>query len=209
MAGKIHQTSDGSKRAKHTLILAHGAGAAMDSDFMNVVTEGLVVEGLQVVRFEFPYMEQRRKTGGKRPPDREPVLRDTWLQVVDQVKTDRKRLLIGGKSMGGRIASLIADEANVAGLVCLGYPFHPPGKPDKLRVDHLQSLRTPTLILQGERDPFGNREQVAGYPLSKTVQLHWLTDGEHSFKPRKSSGVSLEENLADAVQAVVSFASQL
>ena len=103
----------------------------------------------------------------------------------------------------------MADDANVAGLVCLGYPFHPPGKPDKLRVDHLQSLRTPTLILQGERDPFGNREQGAGYPLSKTVQLHWLTDGEHSFKPRKSSGVSLEENLADAVQAVVSFASQL
>ena len=99
--------------------------------------------------------------------------------------------------MGGRIASLIADEANVAGLVCLGYPFHPSGKPDKLRTEHLNTIKTPTLIIQGERDALGNKDEVAGYELSKKIKIHWLPDGDHSFKPRKASGRTLEENWTD------------
>jgi len=196
---------NGPRRADCTIVLAHGAGAAMDTEFMDAFANGLAVRGLRVVRFEFPYMVQRRKTGKRRPPDREPILRETWLKVIDSVPADR--LIIGGKSMGGRITSLIADEANVVGLVCLGYPFHPTGKPDKLRVEHLKSIETPTLIAQGERDPFGNIDEVSGYTLSPNIQIHWLTDGEHSFKPRKASGRTAEENWQDAVDAVSTFAS--
>jgi predicted alpha/beta-hydrolase family hydrolase len=175
----------------------------MDSVFRSVFAEMLVKHGLRVVRFEFPYMAGRRETGKSRPPDREPILRETWLRVIESVEAEKP--FIGGKTMGGPIASLIADEANVAGLVCLGYPFHPTGKPDQLRVEHLKTIRTPTLIVQGERDPFGTREEVAGYKLSKKVRVHWLRDGDHSFKPRKSSGRTEEQNLAEGVDAVAGF----
>jgi predicted alpha/beta-hydrolase family hydrolase len=195
--------TNGPKRAKSTIILAHGAGAAMDTDFMNAFADGLSKLGLRVVRFEFPYMAAKRETGKSRPPDREPVLRESWHQVIEAVKS--KNLFIGGKSMGGRIASLVADEAEVTGLVCLGYPFHPTGKPEQLRVEHLKSIRTPTLIIQGERDAFGNRDEVARYKLSKKVRIHWLTDGDHSFKPRKSSGRTLEENWEEGIETVASF----
>lgn len=111
--------------------------------------------------------------------------------------------------MGGRIASLVADEAGVAGLVCLGYPFHPTGKPDKLRTEHLLNLKTPTLILQGERDAFGNRAEVAGYRLPSTLKFRWLEDGNHGFKPRKLSGRSETENWDQAVSAIVDFVARL
>jgi predicted alpha/beta-hydrolase family hydrolase len=198
--------TNGPKRAKSTIILAHGAGASMDTDFMNAFADGLAKRGLRVVRFEFPYMAAKRETGKSRPPDREPVLRETWHHVIGAVKSDH--LFIGGKSMGGRIASLVADEANVAGLVCLGYPFHPTGKSKQLRIEHLKTIRTPTLIVQGERDPFGTREEVAAFKLSKQVRLHWLRDGDHGFKPRKSSGRTLEENWAEGISAVASFMSK-
>ena len=152
-------------------------------------------------------MIKRRETGTRRPPDREPILREAWLEVIESLDTDK--LIIGGKSMGGRIASLIADEAEVAGLVCLGYPFHPSGKPDKLRIEHLKSIKTPTLIVQGERDPLGNKEDVAGYRLSKRIQVHWLPDGDHSFKPRKLSGRSQEDNWQDAIRIVAELAKNL
>ena len=185
---------DGPDCAPATLILAHGAGAGMDTEFMNAFAAGLADQGLRVVRFEFPYMAERRQTGKRRPPDREPVLRRSRLEVIAAV--DARPLIIGGKSMGGRIASLIADEADVAGWVCLGYPFHPTRKPDQLRVDHLRAIRTPTLILQGERDAFGSADEVRGYKLSSQVRLHWLPDGDHTFKPRASSGRTLEDSQA-------------
>jgi predicted alpha/beta-hydrolase family hydrolase len=132
-----------------------------------------------------------------------PVLRDSWRAVIDRL--GRQRLVIGGKSMGGRIASMVADEAQVRGLVCLGYPFHPPGRPQQLRIEHLQGLMTPALICQGERDPFGRREEVAGYALSAAVRLHWLADGDHGFKPRKASGYREQDNWAEAAAAIVRF----
>ncbi|HZZ78725.1 MAG TPA: alpha/beta family hydrolase, partial [Gemmataceae bacterium] len=116
-----------------------------------------------------------------------------------------ERLVIGGKSMGGRIASLVADDAGVAGLICLGYPFHPVGKPDKLRVEHLKAIKTPTLIVQGERDSFGNRADVGQYKLSPAVRVHWLKDGDHSFKPRKSSGETEQSNLDAALDTINTF----
>jgi predicted alpha/beta-hydrolase family hydrolase len=197
---------NGPKQANCTLVLAHGAGAGMDSPFMQAFATGLGKLGLRVVRFEFPYMEKSRNDGKRRPPDREPVLRAAWLEVIERL--EGRPLVISGKSMGGRIASLVADQANVKGLVCLGYPFHPVGKPDKLRTEHLKSIRTPTLILQGERDTFGNREQVPGYKLPAAIEVHWLADGDHSFKPRKSSGLREEDNWREAQQAMSEFISK-
>jgi len=194
---------NGPQRAPATIILAHGAGAGVDTDFMDVFADGLADHGFRVVRFEFPYMAERRQTGKRRPPDREPVLRQTWLDVIATVESEM--LFIGGKSMGGRIASLIADEAKVAGLICLGYPFHPTGKPDQLRVEHLQTIKTPTIILQGERDPFGNAEEVRGYELSRQVRVHWLPDGDHSFKPRSSSGRTQDENWRETISVIADF----
>jgi uncharacterized protein len=198
---------EGPKKAAWTIALAHGAGAPMDSPFMNVIAGGLAERGLRVARFEFPYMAARRRQGRGGPPDREPILRETWLQVVERL--GRERLIIGGKSMGGRIASLIADEANVAGLVCLGYPFHPVGKPDQLRVKHLLTIKTPTLIVQGERDSFGSRDEVAAYSLPAGIRIHWLTDGDHSFKPRKKSGVTEDQNRDAAIGEIGAFLDKL
>jgi predicted alpha/beta-hydrolase family hydrolase len=179
----------------------------MDHPFMEHFATALASQEIRVARFEFPYMVARRSTGKKTPPDREPKLRESWLDVIEKLGADR--LVIGGKSMGGRIASLIADEADVTGLVCLGYPFHPVGKPEKLRIDHLRHLRTPTLIVQGERDTFGNREEVKSYRLPRKIKVHWLTDGDHSLKPRKSSGRTEEDNWSEAVEVITDFMKNL
>ena len=191
------------KRGRATLILAHGAGAPMDSPFMEFFSDQLALQKIRVGRFEFPYMDKRRKEGGKAPPNREPVLRETWHSIIDEV--GGKNLFIGGKSMGGRMASLVASEVDIRGLVCLGYPFHPPGRPDRLRTEHLALLQVPTLIVQGERDSLGNRQDVETYTLSDAIEVQWLGDGDHSFKPRKSSGRSLEDNLQQAVDHVARF----
>jgi uncharacterized protein len=194
---------DGPKGASMTIALAHGAGAGMDTPFMDFFASGLAERGFRVVRFEFPYMSAFRRTGKRKPPDREPVLRETWLTVVNMLS--RKHLVIGGKSMGGRIASLIADDAHVAGLVCLGYPLHPAGKPDRLRVEHLQTIQTSTLIVQGERDPFGSRDEVLGYQLSPAIRVTWIEDGDHGFKPRKAAGRTEQQNWEAAIGEIVTF----
>ncbi|MCH8090745.1 MAG: alpha/beta fold hydrolase [Proteobacteria bacterium] len=198
---------DGPDGAPPTVALAHGAGGAMDSPFMTTIAEGLAAAGLRVARFEFPYMAEGRKDGKKRPPNRIDVLRDSWLEAIAALDADD--LVIGGKSLGGRVASLVAEQAQVRGLVCLGYPFHPPGKPETLRVGHLLDMRMPTLILQGTRDPFGRPAEIRNYALPPNVRIHWLADGDHSFKPPKSSGVTEAANLAEAVSAMVDFVTEL
>jgi predicted alpha/beta-hydrolase family hydrolase len=195
---------DGPKAAPITLVLAHGAGAPMDSPFMDTIAQGLGEGGIHVVRFEFPYMARRRTEGRGGAPDREPALLARWREVVAALGGGPD-LFIGGKSLGGRMASLVADELGVRGLVCLGYPFHPPGKSERTRTAHLAELRTPTLIVQGERDPFGTRSDVDSYELSPAIRVAWLTDGDHSFVPRKKAGVSEDENLAQAVTLVREF----
>jgi predicted alpha/beta-hydrolase family hydrolase len=194
---------DGPERAPNTLILAHGAGAPMDSPFLETIAKGLGERGIRVVRFEFPYMHARRE-GRRPPPDRQPVLLDAWRRVID-AEGGGSSVAIGGKSLGGRMASLIADEVGARSLVCLGYPFHPPGKPERLRVAHLESIRTPTLIVQGTRDPLGSRDEIDGYALSAKIRVCWLEDGEHSFKPRVKSGRTEAQNLGAAVDAVAEF----
>lgn len=195
---------NGPASAPASFILAHGAGAPMDTAFMNQVSEGIASAGFQVLRFEFPYMAGRRTGGSKRPPDRQPVLLETWRNAITAA-TGNGALVIGGKSMGGRMASLVADECAVDGVICLGYPFHPPGKPEKPRTAHLESITSPTLILQGERDPFGTRAEVENYHLSEAVTLEWIPDGNHDLSPRKASGHTVETNMAATITAAVTF----
>ncbi|MCY3603489.1 MAG: alpha/beta fold hydrolase [Chloroflexi bacterium] len=197
-----HYLIDGAEHAL-TLVLAHGAGAPMDHPWMERVSGLLAGEGVRTVRFEFPYMAARRTTGKRPGPNPGRVLEAAWREVIDDFGAEG--LVIGGKSMGGRIASMVAEEAGVAGVACFGYPFHPPGKPDRLRTAHLEAIQTPVLILQGERDTFGRREEVAGYGLSEQVRVHWLVDGDHGLKPRKASGRTEAENLAEAVREAARF----
>ena len=200
---------DGPEDAPLTVVLAHGAGAPMNTPFLNEVARGLAADGFRVARFEFPYMRARRETGRKGgAPDREPILRNAWKDVVAELGGGG-RLVIGGKSMGGRIASMVADEVGARGLVCLGYPFHPPGRPEKLRTAHLETLSTPALIVQGTRDAFGTKEDVAGYRLSPAIRVAWLEDGDHSWKPRASSGRTEAQNMAEGVTAVREFLATL
>ncbi|MEA2417036.1 MAG: uncharacterized protein QOI58_3693 [Thermoanaerobaculia bacterium] len=198
--------TDGPDAAEQVYVFAHGAGGAMDTPFMTTVARELGERGIRVVRFEFPYMAARR-TGGKRgAPDREPVLLNTWREVVAQLGGG-PRLFIGGKSMGGRMATLVADELKVRGAVVFGYPFHPPGQPNKLRTAHLGSMNTPMLVLQGERDVFGTRDDVAGYHLSPQIRIEWIPNGDHSLKPRAKSGTTERENLLHAIDAAAKFMS--
>nr|WP_296231413.1 alpha/beta family hydrolase [uncultured Pseudomonas sp.] len=196
--------------ASSTLILAHGAGAPMDSLFMQAMAQGLAEWGVRVVRFEFAYMAQRRVDGRKRPPNPQAQLLQQWRDVHAQVRHRvTGPVAIGGKSMGGRMASLLADELEASALVCLGYPFYAAGKPEKPRVAHLAELRTPTLIIQGERDALGNREAVAGYELSAAIELHWLQAADHDLKPLKASGFSHEQHLATAAAQIAAFLGRM
>jgi predicted alpha/beta-hydrolase family hydrolase len=198
--------TDGPDAAEQVYVFAHGAGGAMDMPFMSTVARELGERGIRVVRFEFPYMAARR-TGGKRgAPDREAVLLETWREVAAQLGGG-PRLFIGGKSMGGRMATLVADELQVRGAVIFGYPFHAPGQPGKVRTAHLETLTTPMLVVQGERDPFGTRDDVAGYRLSPQIRIEWIPDGDHSLKPRAKSGRTERQNLLHAIDAAAKFMS--
>ncbi len=193
-----------------TLVLAHGSGAPMDSPFLETIASGLADRGVRVARFEFPYMHARRAGGRGGPPDRTAVLLESWRAALAAVRAEAGgHVAIGGKSLGGRMASLIADEVEAAALVCLGYPFHPPGQPEKLRTTHLAALCTPTLIAQGTRDPFGTREEVSAYALSPAVRIEWLESGEHSWKPLVRSGRTEAQNLEQGIEAIAGFLAGL
>lgn len=195
-----------------TVLLAHGAGAAMDSPAMTAIASALGDVGFAVVRFEFGYMAARRQ-GARKPPPRAETLIPQYLAAIEAAGVTGP-LIVGGKSMGGRVASLLADDLHgagrIAGLLCVGYPFHPPGKPEALRTAHLETLRTPALICQGTRDPFGSAEEVAGYTLSPNITLHWLEDGDHDLKPRKRvTGKTLGDHMAEMARAAADWAAQL
>jgi predicted alpha/beta-hydrolase family hydrolase len=198
------------------LILAHGAGAPMTSPFMETFAGLLVERGIAVRRFEFGYMAARRTGGKRRPPPKAELLLPEYLAAVEAAAGEMTRgqmLLVGGKSMGGRVASLIADDlyraGRVAGLVCLGYPFHPPNNRAELRTAHLAGLACPTLFVQGERDPFGNRAEVDGLTLSTAIRFHWAADGDHDLAPRTGMGHTRRGNLEAAADAVAEFAQSL
>lgn len=190
-------------------VFAHGAGAPMTSPWMDEFTNHLANANLSIIRFEFKYMAARR-CGTRKPPPRADRLTGEFAAVIDDVIENHLRpnqkLVIGGKSMGGRVASLIAGDlfrdSRINGLACASYPFHPPGKPENLRTAHLEGLKCPTIIAQGERDPFGNKDETASYELSKKISLSWLPDGDHDLKPRRASGRTLSDNLQDAALAI-------
>jgi predicted alpha/beta-hydrolase family hydrolase len=195
-----------------TLLFAHGAGAPMDAPVMNRCTEALCQAGFRVARFEFAYMAARR-AGQRKPAPKAETLMDEYRAAADALDIPGP-LIIGGKSMGGRVASMVADglhaDGKVAGLFCLGYPFHPPTKPEQLRTAHLRALRTPTLVCQGTRDPFGMREEVAGYDLSASIEIRWFEDGDHDLKPRKSvSGFTHADHLAGMSEAAAAWARRI
>ena len=177
-----------------TFIFAHGAGAGMDHEFMQSVAKGLAFKGIRVIRFNFPYMIKRAEDGKRRPPDRAPKLLEAYQDIIEQCDADK--LVIGGKSMGGRMASHLSEVDKVAAMACLGFPFHPPGKPEKYKGEHLAELQKPCLILQGERDTFGKREEFSDFDLSDSIRVEFIPDGDHSFKPRKSSGYTEQQNIA-------------
>jgi len=185
----------------------------MDSASMEATAKALAAAGFRVVRFEFGYMAARRTSGTRKPPPRAETLNPEYMTAVAELGATGP-LIIGGKSMGGRVASMIADDLHsagkIAGLLCLGYPFHPPGKPDQLRTKHLAGLMTPTLICQGTRDEFGTREEVPGYALSDKIELLWLDDGDHDLKPRKSiSGFTATDHLSTVAKAVTAWSGRL
>lgn len=194
---------DGPEQSGQRVILAHGAGSAMDSVLLNGVTRNLVQHGVCVVRFEFPYMAARRadKTM-RRPPDPTAVLLDTWRAVFAQQRGPGKTL-VGGHSMGGRMASMVADELGAHALCCMAYPWHPPAKPTQLRTAHLAGLRTPAVMVCGTRDEFGSPDEVGAYAFSPAVRVHWLADADHSFRSRKASGRTVADNLRDAADVMV------
>ncbi|MFM4917522.1 alpha/beta fold hydrolase [Aeromonas dhakensis] len=198
---------EGAVDAPVRILLAHGAGAGMEHAFLAELSRLLAGPDIEVVRFNFPYMSKRALDGKRRPPDRQPVLLDHWRQMIKAFA--HPRLFLVGKSMGGRMAAELyqesEDEMNAAGLLILGYPFHPPGKPDRWRGEVLKQIKTPTLLLQGERDTFGTRAELTDFPFSSAVSVHWLTDGDHGFKPRKSSGASEQGNLCQAAERIKDF----
>ncbi|NND42286.1 MAG: alpha/beta hydrolase [Silicimonas sp.] len=203
---------DGPETAKVTLLIAHGAGAAMDSPSMTLFAEAFGAAGLRVIRFEFGYMAARRE-GHRRPPPRAEKLIGEFKSVVAEVDAQIP-LLIGGKSMGGRVASMAANdlyrEGKIAGLVCLGYPFHPPAKPTEIRTAHLEELKTPALIFQGTRDPFGTQDEVVKYNLSNRIEIVWMGDGDHDLKPRKkTTGATAADYAAIAAGKVADWAGRL
>jgi len=180
------------------LVLAHGAGAPQQSTFMVAFAKAMQAREVTAVTFNFLYTEQRRRV-----PDRAPVLEATWRAAIEHLVSTRASgtaLVIGGKSMGGRIASHVLTDAahpqnEVAGLVLLGYPLHPPGQPDKLRSAHLPALRADTLVVQGSDDAFGAEHEVRTAFAAVPARVDWLVvpGGDHSFKVPRRMGRSSEE----------------
>lgn len=204
---------DGAEAAAVTILLAHGAGAPMDSASLNATARALAEAGLRVARFEFGYMASRRTEAGRKPPPRAETLNPEFRAAVAALNAAGP-LIIGGKSMGGRVASMVADElfaaGKIDGLLCLGYPFHPPGRPEQLRTKHLITLKTPTLICQGTRDEFGTCGEVPGYALPDSIRVFWLEDGDHDLKPRKGvSGFSVADHLKTLAKTVADWTATL
>ncbi|MEQ1632398.1 MAG: alpha/beta family hydrolase [Planctomycetota bacterium] len=207
---ELHLLWNGPHDAAFTVLLAAGAGTDCRAPFLEFVAEGLAARGHRVARFDFPYMQNMHVAGAtKRPPDPMPVLLDAMRHHAQRTGVPSQRLVLAGKSMGGRVATMLGDELRVAGVVVFGYPFHPPRRRDVLRTEHLRTLMTRTLILQGERDPFGTRIEVRDYDLSTAIEVAWFEDGDHSLVPRKRSGHTEEGHLQRAIATAAAFVHTL
>jgi len=210
---ELIKTKGYESHSKVVLILAHGAGAPADSTFMEDLSVALEREGIGTIRFEFPYMQKRRQDGKKRPPDREPVLLEYFSGVIDRVRAELgsgSLLLVGGKSMGGRMASILASRRDdIDGVICFGYPFHPPGKLDRWRTAHFRDLNCPILVLQGTRDPFGKPDELEDHQQElEAIDLRWLEGGNHDFQTLKSQPQTQSELIAQAARETRIFVDE-
>jgi predicted alpha/beta-hydrolase family hydrolase len=207
----IESVYQGPKRGvERAVLLAHGAGADMNAAALTSVADALADNKIASLRFNFPY-----KAAGRKSPDRPPVLlqavRDAATDLAKRTKLPADRLVMGGRSMGGRICSMVAAEDGAAGLVLLGYPLHPPGRADNLRIEHFPQLKMPVLFVSGTRDAFGSPDELKknAKKIKGKVSWHWIETGDHGFKTLKSSGISTDTALAAAAEAVVSFVTSL
>lgn len=191
---------------KALVVFSHGAGADKSSDFMQTVTELLNEQNINVLRFNFAYMDKRIADNKRYPPQRMPKLLACLNAVLDIIDTSLP-LFLAGKSMGGRVAATIVENEleKVKGVICLGYPFHPQKQPDKLRLAPLQKTKLPILIVQGERDALGNKSEINNYDMSSLCHISFLTDGDHNLKPRVKSGFTHQQHLQTSVQFMEKF----
>jgi uncharacterized protein len=205
----------GPKRgADRAVLLAHGAGADMNAAALTTVADALAGAKIPSLRFDFPY-----RRAGRRAPDRPPVLdaavREAVADLAQRAKLPVERLVLGGRSMGGRICSLVAGDATdpvpALGLALLGYPLHPPGKPETLRIEHFKRLTMPVLFASGTRDAFGTPAELKRHAkkIRGPVTFHWVESGDHSFKPLKASGLTADDALRGVAEAVVGFVQSL
>jgi uncharacterized protein len=207
-AGQVSAALDGPNDARAVLVLAPGAGGGLDGAFMREVARGLATRGFQVCRFNFGYTEK-----GRRSPDKQPLLEETYRDVVGFVRSfaGPRPLFLGGKSMGGRIAShIVADGEDAAGLIFLGYPLHPPGRPDRIRDVHLRGIEVPMVFIEGTRDPFCPLETLdqALKQVTAETSVVVIDDGDHSFKVRKSTGRSTEAAWQEVIAAVAAWVDE-
>lgn len=192
-------------------VFAHGAGAPASADFMETIAKGLALQGIRVARFNFPYMQQRVDNGTRRPPERAPKLIAQYQQLIASID---QPMVIGGKSMGGRMASLVASDpttdelsvnSKIKGIACLGFPFHPANKPESLRTEHFPLIKQAVFIAQDERDKLGTKEDVASYGLPDNIDWLWLEDGDHDLKPRVKSGFTHQAHLQKTIISMAEF----
>jgi predicted alpha/beta-hydrolase family hydrolase len=186
--------------AAWTFVYAPGAGSSLHDPFGAFAAEALSRHGVEVVRFEFPYM-----ASGKKSPDRPAVLEATWRAVIDAVRPKQRKLAVGGRSMGGRIASqVVAQGVKVDALALFAYPLHPPGRADKMRDEHLQAIACRTLFCTGTNDAFASPEELrAGASKMKRAKVHVLEGADHGFAVKKASGRTREEVWEEGVGAMV------
>ncbi len=201
------------EKARAILVFAHGAGADMHHAFMNNIAEQLSAQHITVVRFNFPFMVKRAEDGKRRPPDKMDKLVACYQDELAKLHTTMP-LFIGGKSMGGRVAATLAKEEipatvnTIKGVICIGYPFHPVKKPEKLRLPPLQNTQQPVLIIQGDRDALGNKEEISQYEISSQCELVYLEDGDHDLKPRVKSGYTHQQHIKTAVTTITRFINE-
>jgi predicted alpha/beta-hydrolase family hydrolase len=202
---KLDVLQPASWKSQTAIILGHGAGQGMSSPFMTYFHRELANRGFLSVTFDFEYMEAKRRV-----PDPQPKLQAWYRSVVDEIAAQYRpaRIVIGGKSMGGRVASYIAGNmSQVSALLFLGYPLHPPGKPDQLRDQHLYKLGMPMLFISGTKDTFAERALLERtvHKIGENAELVWIEDGDHSLKRKKGD----VESLAIALDAIVAWAGRI
>ncbi|MBZ9612603.1 alpha/beta family hydrolase [Rheinheimera maricola] len=188
---------DKASEPKARLLLAHGAGAGAQCEFMQQLARQLAANNIEVWRFNFAYMQRFIDSGKRSLPDKMPLLQAGFMQHIDNCPADLA-LFIGGKSMGGRVASLLNSHPRVQAVFAFGYPFHPPKK-HSWRTEHFAALACPLFIAQGERDAFGSKAELTDKQWP-AVQICWLTDGDHDLKPRLKSGLTQQQLIAQAAQ---------